>query len=106
MIDKHSLITTRAEVSSFALENAYSREDYENHIIQDLARQFAEFIVNERPELISVSEPVFREGNIMYELRAHVLTPEEFERLVQDEVMDRALSSILASKLMQQQEES
>ena len=98
----NTLAQARYSIDAFMLDRARSRESLENFVIDELARRFALFIVQERSGLISVreSEP----GIIQYEIRAHVMTPKELEQLVGDEIMMNQIISMQLSSLQQQED--
>ena len=81
-----TLITASTSVLEHALQKVYSREGYEDHIKRELAAQIAQFIIQERPDLINVSKADWR-GVINYEIQAHLLSPAELKQLVEKKAM-------------------
>ena len=100
----HTLVNAIVAVSAHELQNVYSREHYEEMTKIRLANELARFILQERPELIEMSETGSRDGIVKYEIRAHLMSPVELRQIIQEALTDQAFTSMMVSKLMQQEE--
>lgn len=99
-----TLINAVVAISAHELQFVYDRKHYEEITKTRLANELARFILQERPELVEVSETGSRDGIVKYEVRAHLMSPAELRQIIQEALTDQAISSMLVSKLIQQEE--